>query len=180
MVLIVYNIIRGRWHDMLRFVHGSESIMCMAYERPKALALLRKNDDTLSEHIIKCIVYDDSTGNYSHWVEDEICDYIYKANNITVKPKNKKPKKEDYISTLFASFGDSKNDAATNLGMFLIDNRNHRLDKQYPTFEITDELVSQLYNAYQNIISATIPILTTINDYTKDDFENIIYDALNV
>ncbi len=165
---------------MKRLIHGSEAILGMAYERPKGLSILRKNADTLSNHVLKCVAYGNSTGDLSHWVEDEIADYLRIANEVYLKPKSNKPKKSDFISTLFATFGDDARDAKCNLLQFLVDNRKRKFDKQYPIYDVTVELIQRLYTAYQNLIEAMIPILTTKNDYDKEDLIPIIYEAVDV
>jgi hypothetical protein len=161
-----------------RYIHGNEYIQGMAYERPKGLAILKKNSDTLSEHIIKCVVYGNDTGNYDHWIEDEIADYLKIANGVTFKG-NKRPKKEDLISTLFSSFGDSEQDADTNLSQFRVDNRSGKFRESYPNFNIDEDMVCRLYQAYQAVMEYSIPILTTFNDYTKQDFEQELHTVLD-
>ena len=46
---------------MKRYIHSQEYIQGMAYERSKGLDILKSNNDTLSIHIIKCVVYGDDT-----------------------------------------------------------------------------------------------------------------------
>ena len=163
---------------MKRLIHHQEYIQGMAYERSKGLKILKKNDDTLSIHILKCVVYGNDTGDYDHWIEDEIADYLDIANGVTFKG-NKRPKKQDLMSTLFASFGDSEQDAETNLRLFKADNRNGKFKEPYPDFNIDYDNVHRLYQAYNAIVNYSIPILTTFNDYIKDDFERDVHTVLD-
>ena len=163
---------------MIRYIHGQEYIQGMAYTRSKGRDILKSNNDALSMHIIKCVVYGNDTWDYNHWIEDEIADYLKIANGVTFKD-NKRPKKRDLMETLFASFGDSERDAETNLSLFKVKNRKRELDKQYPDFNIDYDKVYRLYKAYNAVIDYSVPILTTFNDYTKEDFENGMHTILD-
>lgn len=160
---------------MKRYIKATQPILAMSMYRDVARRALAKNAETLAEHILKCVVYQNSTDNLKHWVEDEICVYLDIANSITVKPKAKKLKKSDYMETIFSYIGDSERDAKIALQQFKIDNdKTH----QYPEFTITPQLILQLFDAYNLIVSQMLPIFTSKNELGPQDLYKLVYTAV--
>ena len=149
---------------MKRLIRSISPVFCMAVDRPKAEKILKKNAETLQRHILKCVVYEDSTGNLKHWVEDEISEYLSIANDVVLKPDSKKCKPKFYEETLFSFIGDAEIDAKTDLRLFLQDVLK---TKEYPTFEITNDLIHRLYVVYQTFVNTFVPILSKKNDFAE-------------
>lgn len=163
---------------MKRIIAKSEraKIFGMSMYRKNAISMLERNADTLATHILKCVIYSDTLDCYNHWINDEIAEYISIANDITVKPKNKKLKSSDYERTIFSCFADSHQDALILLRTFRINNSE---TNQYPGFEITHDLIEDVYDAFQSIKHKILPLLCTSNNYGVHDFSIIIHNILD-
>ena len=148
----------------------------MSMDRSRAVSRISGISKSFTEHIVKAVVYKNTTDNLKHWV-DEISEYLSIVNDITVKPKDKKLKVADISRSLFGEFGDARNDANIILRSFALEVRH---SKEYPDFIVTDDLTNALYFAFQLIYSETLPILTVKNSYTKDDFIPIVCRALKI
>lgn len=162
---------------MKKYIKNSQCIFGMAVPRAKALEILKKNSETLAYHLIKCVVYGDSFGAdvYKHWVEYEICEYLSIANDVITKPKNRKLKTENYLDTVFADMGTTRQDASVALRNFRIENRKA---KEYPDFEVTPELVDSVFVTFQNVIEYALPVLTSNNTLTAEDMSAGVYQAI--
>ena len=78
-------------------------IKAMAIPRSQALAKLEALSEELSNHIIKCILYNDVLPGYmNHWVE-EIAGYLHTANKTHTKSSLKA---KDYQNSIFVEFGE--------------------------------------------------------------------------
>lgn len=161
--------IRYNFESPLTYIFG------MASTRDAVISRLKSYSKTLTYHIIKCVIYGDSTGDLDHWIHDEICEYLAIANNLYIKPKNKKLKVIDYENSLFSMMGDSEIDAQNCLREFRL--YNNRTSK-YPAFDITSDMVDRLYSTFQSIIHKMCPILATSNNLDRDDFVSMIYSSI--
>lgn len=159
---------------MFRF-RRNHLILGMAMNRNKAVSRVESYAYTLVEHIIKCVVYGNSTGNLKHWVEDEICEILSVVNSITIKPSDKKLKKRDYVDTIFGYMGDARSDANVMVRDFRLKNKHN---SKYPNFEVTEDLIDRTYKSFQNIMNYMLPILITKNDMKSEDFVKGIYKAI--
>lgn len=163
---------------MKRITHKSEhaKIFGISMYRKNAISVLESNANTLAMHILKCVIYGDTLDCYNHWIDDEIAEYISIANDITVKPKNKKLKASDYERTIFSYFADSHQDASILLRTFRINNSETH---QYPDFEITRELIDDVYDAFQSIKHDVLPLLCASNNYDAHNFSMIIHNIFD-
>jgi hypothetical protein len=71
---------------------------------------------------------------------------------------------------VFSAFGTTREDAEILVSAYYAHNRSLPYHKRYPEFEITDDLVSQLFSVYQQLIATVIPILVSgkaksVNDW---------------
>ena len=71
------------------------AIYAMSMERDNAKIRVKGFSDVLPEHIIKCVVYGNTTNDLHHWVCVELCGFLSIVNDITVRPHNKKLKLKD-------------------------------------------------------------------------------------
>lgn len=125
---------------MFRVIFG------MADEKKKVLDTLYNYARTLATHVIKCVVYGNSTGDYDHWLQ-EITNYIWDANNLKPK-KGTVIRPVQYQTSLFAWIGDEPNDAHRELKTF---KRLRVKTGDYPEFEITQNLYFNLYHCYNEL-----------------------------
>lgn len=161
---------------MKLYVYAKEAILGMAFERPDAIKHLRGLSETLMFHMVKCIVYGNSTGDYDHWIEDEISSYLASANDVRMKPNNKKPKLDSFNRYLFGMLGDSVQDSGVCIATFRAWNEKK---KKYPEFIQTKEMAQRLYKATQNLKRLVLPLLGSKNDYDMDDFKPIVHRAID-
>lgn len=152
-------------------------IYAMSMERDNAKTRVKGFSDVLPEHIIKCVVYGNTTNDLHHWVCVEICDFLSIVNDITVRPHDKKLKPKDIRSWLFGAMGDSRNEASILLRTFNLKNKR---TKEYPDFDVTEVMIDTVYYAFRTIISDTLPILTTKNNLKKEDFIPYVCKALQI
>lgn len=156
-----------------------ENFLCeMAMPLDKAKKNIGGNGDVITPHIIKCIVYPDSI-DLSHWIK-EIANLFKIINVIELKPHNTKLKYENYADLVFGDFGSpvTRIDCWSALNSF---RSSYVVSKEkYKNFQITDNLVDQLYNFVFNLSKEAINIFVTKNNLTMDDFEEIIRKNLSL
>lgn len=161
---------------MKLYVYAKQVILGMAFDRPDAILHMRKLAETLMFHMVKCIVYGNSTGNYNHWIEDEISSYLASANAIRLKPSNKKPKLDMFNRYLFGMLGDDVQDAGVCIATFRAWNQKKQ---KYPDFVPTEEQAIRMNKATQNLKRLVLPLLGSKNDYSMDDFKPIVHRAID-
>jgi len=89
-------------------------IFGMSMSRMDAIKRLTSYSNVLAEHILKIGLYGNQTGNLEHWAE-EVANYLYISNAITIKPTGKKLVRQIYDDRLFGTIGDSDADVRANL-----------------------------------------------------------------
>lgn len=157
---------------MKRYIR-SNSIFAMADARKHVLEKLDSLNSKIEEHVLKCVVYGHDDPSYEHWIH-EITNWISYANDVTLKPNNKKPKASDFLNTVF-SFGDDISDAKLSLGCFQA--KIHDSDK-YSYFEVTDVLARNLLQSLNNIVDTMIPIVTKDNNLRYSQIKEILKDCI--
>lgn len=168
---------------MKRYVRATNTdgkiqrIYGMSVDRPKAISSLKEDAETLQIHILKCVVYGDTTHNFDYWIEIEIAQYLHMANSITLKPKATKGKPDMYLRTIFGYIGDSEVDANVDLERFRMRIQQGKID--YPMYDITPDMVHTLYETYMLVIETILPILTSKNNMGKEDFYPILHKILD-
>lgn len=162
---------------MKRLIKSSTDIFGMSVPRAKAIDILKAYSETLAYHLVKCVVYGDELGqdNFKHWVEDEICEYLSIANDVLTKPKNRKLKEKDYLDTIFADIGTTKQDANIVIRRFRIENKRKQ---SYPDFIVSPELIDNVFKTFQNTIAYMLPILTSSNNLNASDLVVGVYNAI--
>lgn len=163
------------------YLKAKSIIYSMAFSRSVAIGHLKKPAKTLMRHMIKCIVYGNTTGNYDHWI-GEISDYLVIANNIRLSPRNKKPDWDMFNTYLLGELGDTELDARVIIAEFKKDNEKaiRMSRKHYPEFEPTRDMEVRLASAVGNLKRLIRPILCNKNDYTKSGFTALVRAALSV
>lgn len=144
-------------------------IRAMSFTRSQALSKISSLSNTLNEHVMKCVIYQTILPNYmDHWTE-EIGIYLYNVNKIKSKTKLKRA---DYIDSIFASFGTDMEDAEANLRLFKIHN------KEYPEFELTDDLIKRLFVTYDSMIELSVPIFVSNETKSISDWIRAVRSIL--
>lgn len=150
-------------------------IFGMAKHRYEAIDALKEVKDIINEHIIKCVVYhDERPCTLKHWI-GEVAACLKQVDAITCRSALKQ---RDYMRYLFGPFGDAKDDAEWNLSCYKFKNERRPDHEQYPDFEITDELVGELYETYQAIISASLPWLIAKTKHSMTEWTALISPIL--
>lgn len=143
----------------------------MAFSKSDVELKISDRSADLCEHILKCVVYKDTTGNFYHWFHDEICPKLEYVSSLEVKTKSGKLKEGVYNNILFRAAGDSVRDSKSNLLEFRMNNMSKQ---QYPDFRVTDRLAEYLYDTISQVREIVCPMLAERKAYTSDEF----YDRL--
>ena len=147
-------------------------IYAMAFSCKQTLDRLEDYSKVLNSHIIECVVYIDILPLTLHHWAAEISNWLCAADQIPCKVKLKT---HDYVNTLFSEFGTTEKDASTNLFAY----RAKNLDKgKYPDFDITPELIHDVYVMYNKIKDVSLPILTSKEQYTTSEWLSLIEPIL--
>lgn len=129
-------------------------IRAMAVPRKEATSKLNSYADVIQRHVIECVVYKDSLGYLHYWI-GELAIWMNTANKVVCKS----PLKEsDYVDYLFGTFGDDRNDAEVDLQAY---QKSDLRTDCYPDFEVTDELIDELFATTQKLIEVAVPILAS-------------------
>lgn len=118
------------------------------------------------KHILKMLLFKDTTGNLHHWA-GEVAECLYKVNNIIVNPTERKLKPQDYLDCFLLGAGDSVVDYEDDLRFF-----QKTLGKNYPPFKITPELSQLTYQVFLDLANYFAPVLSSENSYSKEWFRN--------
>lgn len=161
---------------MKKYIRSYQKIYGMAMTRRDAMEDMHSISKELCYHIIKCIIYGESNDAFNHWVK-EICAFLEFANDMEIKPKNRKLKEQDYLDTIFALMGDTQNDAYIRIFKFKYDNGHDT--NPYPEFNIDSDLINRVFTAFNSIKDYMIPIFTVKNELKADDFYSEIYKIVD-
>lgn len=142
-------------------------IYAMAIPRKNALDKLSSYSDVLERHVIECVVYKNSLGCMDHWI-GEIASWLNTANRINCKVALKE---SDYIESLFGAFGDEKSDAVLDLEVY---QRSDLRRNSYPEFEITDELINDLFDTFNKLIEICVPLLVSKQIYPVNYWADVL------
>lgn len=162
---------------MKKWIHAKQKIYGMSLDRGKAKKRIEDLSDIILEHICKCILYGDSTHDYHHWIYEEVSNWLYYINRITVKPRDKKLKVRDYADFIFGGFGDDMADAELNLNLEY--NKCRRANPPYPEVKITNDMVKSLFNITRDLKSSLPALLAAENNLVKEDIGALVESVLN-
>ena len=162
---IDYNVIFKEVNNWFNHVFLTK----MAYSRGDVMPKIDSYTGMVKEHVMKCIVYENSTNDFNHWV-NEIANFLSIINDFRIKTKTGKLKYEDYLNNGFYNHGNDYRDM--NVGL-----RDFSYNKKYPHFEVTDEMTQKLLNVYTRIAEDCSRIFADKNnEYTHKDFKNLVLD----
>lgn len=153
----------------------ANSAFAISIKKREAINMFYQYSDPIAYHLIECVIYNDSLNKLDHWI-NEIANSLSLVNKYKIKPRNKKLKSSEYKNSVFASFGDSKEDAKSVLSVFKLDNLIR--DDSYPDFEITDEMINCVYMTFQNVMNYVLPILTSNDDVIEQRFQVLVRKSI--
>lgn len=160
---------------MKRYIGTRQPIFAMALPRKTAITKLQSIAPEFAEHIMKSVIFLDTTQNLRHWVFEEISNWVDIANTIRVKPNNKKLSTDDYLEYFFAEFGEEPEDVKVILGTMI---STPRFRRDYGNVELTPKLVNSVWACEQEIMKYLLPILTSVNTISADTIANEVYDII--
>lgn len=161
---------------MKRYVKSTTYISGMSFGRKIIIPKLENYAKVINAHVIECVVYSEIRYlTIRHWVK-ELAAWMNAANKLKC---DSKLKERDYLKSLFAEFGNNVLDAEVNLDQYKLHNSELPEDKQYPDFEITDNLVNNLFKAYQGVIKVSLPILMSKDILKADEWVEILLPIFN-
>ena len=140
----------------------------MVMSRQQALSIVDSYVVEYSNHLLKCVIFGNSTNNLNHWA-DEIAEYLDYINSIKIKPNNNKVRENYLYDYFFLASGDVEFDYQIVLKSF-----QNKHGKKYPKFEITSSLVSKTYNTFLDFADMFASVLSKNNSYDKEWFKNKI------
>lgn len=141
----------------------------MARPKKEVIKKISAFSDSIMEHIIKCVVYKNSTNNFLHWV-NEISNFLSIINDYETKSMSGKLRYNEYLNTVFYKQGNSELDMKQNLRVF-------SLNKNYPSFKIDNKLVKQLWNIFRSIAEKCSVIFSDKNNsFDENKFKDLILD----
>ncbi len=152
--------------QMKRYIRSS-SIFAMSMQRSIAIRELNGLANAVAQHVCKMAIYDNSLDCKDHWIH-ELADFISQANDITVKPKNKKLKLRDYENEFYGVLGETEKDANVFLNSFY---RRNEINNKYPVVEITKEMCRRYVDLSLFLIDYCKSLLPTDNECSLEEIE---------
>lgn len=142
----------------------------MAMSRSMMIDFMENFSTLYRDHLLKCIIYKNNTGNLYHWT-NELAEILCKVNSKVSKNNNYKLSEGVYKDYLLLAAGDTEEEWEDNLAVFKRKNKG-----KYPKFDITPNLILLTYNTVIDLAEYFAPILSTKNDYTKEKFQQKIIE----
>lgn len=99
-------------------VHRKSLIYGMADKLADARRYIASISNKLEEHILKCVIYENSTNDYNKWIHSEIVPWLYSASDLRVKTRSGRLSKTDYEKYLFQAFGEDEHDVGNHVARF--------------------------------------------------------------
>ena len=160
---------------MKRYIKNT-SIFGMAFPRKKALKIISDLSDNIDEHIIETVVYGELMPDTKHHWISELAVWMCKVNRVKCSSNLKE---KDYINALFSTFGTTKEDAELNLSAYYSKVHRNSYFKDYPDFEITDELIDSLFYVYKDITQICLPILASSEEKNIHEWIKLLDPIFN-
>jgi hypothetical protein len=135
----------------------------MSYPRKKAENKIENLNHAILSHIV-CILlikFDDSQKQYyNHWIS-EVNSYLFKIDEIRIKPKNKKLPFRRYFELLFNEYADV---GLENFVIFV----KHRIEEKNMTIKVEEINIEEFYKKLRNIFLEICNLLSSDSSYTKE------------
>lgn len=149
------------WEELKSIDADKEVLLEMAMSLGEAKARLESLEAQYFNHVIKCVIFGDSTNNLYHW-EQEIANFLNLANSIKIKSGTGKPSEKFYRDYFFYAWGDEITDYESGLEYFKVKNGN-----KYPDFEIIEDLIGKVFEAVSDFAEYFSPLFSKANNITK-------------
>ena len=107
----------------------------MARSRKKVIELIEGLQTVYEEHLLRCVIYGNSTGNVWHWA-GEVAEVLVQVNSMKAKTSSGKLSSQDYIDNLLLASGEFDYEYKENLKHF-----QFKYKYKYPKYEKTDKLI---------------------------------------
>ena len=143
----------------------------MSVNRNSAINDLNKISEIMRTHIIKIIVYKNTTNDYKGWC-DEVANYLFTASDIRLKPKNRKLKEKDYEEHLFSSFGTTLSDTR----LALLATLSHLENKKgFYHVKYSDELLKEVFKVLTDFMNTFLKIISKNEKYDLEFMEALVF-----
>lgn len=145
------------------------------YEMSMPLAVAKSHISRVSattvEHLLKCILFKNTTDNLNHWLI-EISSNLSLVGNITLKPASKKLSRKQYNELLFECVFDDNENIANELKYY-----QQQWKTKYPSY-VVDEVTEQVYSVGKVIRDNVLDMLTAKTNYTDAAYRAVITKLL--
>ena len=145
----------------------------MAFPRRIVISKIEDRLEAYGNHILKCVVYKDTFGSLDYWCKEisGLLEYFDSLNT-----KDSKPLKSSVYNEIFDEYANETSDfKACLLGFRISEERK----KEYPFYEIDNDLVSRFEDVYIEIKNKVCDMLSEKIDYTSADYFNTIKIIFN-
>ena len=146
----------------------------LATNRNVAIGRIESYSELIFEHLIKILVYGNMSNNLDHWIT-EISTWLTHISSMKIKTKTGKLKTQEYYDLLFGSIGEDEHDITVMLKFMQTE---LCVKKSYPKFEITVELVNEVYAVLTNLGDKVSFMLADKRTYSSIAFSNVIREQL--
>ncbi len=141
--------------------------------RTDGLRICRQEADKINNLLIQCLVYKNSTYDYTRWI-DQIAESLSTINNLRINAQQTKLRTRDLKTCLFRICCDKVSSTEASLRSFC-----SVKSVSLPYFIVTFDLVKSLYALYSEFEEAFIDILSKPNKLNQIDFYNTLYAILD-
>ena len=157
---------------MKRYIRSS-NIFGMSFGRAKCLQRMEYLSPKFNKHLIECVVYRNVLDKtLDHWIS-EIANFLHAANQFKC---DSKLKYKDYEQSLFSDMGTERDDCYTSIFIYqqYVEDTN-----KYPYFDITDDMVDELFDITNKIKEISIPILLSGDKLTQSEWKEKLTEVFN-
>ena len=161
------------WKQLNRISENENTYLLeMAMPRDVAKKKIERLADTTCEHLLKCIVFKNSTGNLNHWIVEVSTNFAL-CGNMTLKPRNNKFSEKEYRRLLFESNFEDIDNVELMLKFY-----RQKWKQDYPSFNITVELIDEVYVIANLIIDEVLDMFMQKTYFENDSYERAIRASL--
>lgn len=163
-----------KWEDVLDEMIITEEegypLLEFATDRSKIIVHLNNLNSTLLLHVIKCVLYGNTTNNLDHWL-DEIASYIDDANSLKFN-RDKKLKQYYYEDEFFFYSGDSAEDYDKKVDAFI-----QRYSNRYPSALESRGASILVFEFLVALSEKFSPLLSSKNNLEKKNILNLVKEV---
>ena len=138
--------------------------------------------ESICNHIIKCIIYGDTTNSLNHWINQELSSWLSRISNMVVQTPKQKLSKQQYSKLLFDDFANDVYDMYVMIGFFK-DKYIHKEDLKnpLPDFELDYNISKLVFEGFTQVKNAMSTLLASKSKYTKEEIAPILkYNLIDI